>query len=167
MTFIINRSGSKKNMKKNIQTFELREIQLTYSANMEIYKNQSINSSIMANMYFKKLFKSDIIGLKEEFYVIPLNRSNKPLGAIKLSEGGISGTVVDVRLLLATLLKSLATGFIIAHNHPSGNTKPSEPDLRLTNQIKEACSYFEIKLLDHLILTPTGNFYSFADEGIL
>tara|TARA_B100000508_G_scaffold130740_1_gene118321 strand:+ start:31497 stop:31958 length:462 start_codon:yes stop_codon:yes gene_type:complete len=153
-------------MKNHIQ-HELREIELNYSVGKEVYENTSIHSSQEAFNYFKNLFTEGKIGFKEEFYAIPLNRSNKPLGAIKMSEGGISGTVVDVRILLSSLLKCLATGVIIAHNHPSGNKKPSEPDKRLTKQIEKACSFFEIKLLDHLILTPTGEYYSFMEMGEL
>lgn len=154
-------------MKTETTHFELKEIQLSYGPDKEIYDRKSIHSSSMAKSYFSELFKEGRIGFKEEFYAIPLNKANKPLGAIKLSDGGIAATVVDVRILLASLLKSLATGVIIAHNHPSGTLKPSQSDLALTENIKKACSFFEIKLLDHLILSPTGEYYSFMDEGEL
>lgn len=84
-----------------------------------------------------------------------------------LSSGGITGTLVDVRILFANMLKSLTTAVILSHNHPSGNLRPSEPDKQLTQKIKKGGDYFDIKLLDHIILTPDGDYFSFADEGLL
>ncbi len=91
----------------------------------------------------------------------------KSKGFYEVSNGGITGTLVDVRILFAVLLKSLTTAVILLHNHPSGTLKPSEADKRLTKKIKKAGELFDIKVLDHLILTPEGDYYSFADNGIL
>lgn len=154
-------------MKTQAFNHELQEIQLSYGVEKKVFDQEAIDSAEKANSYFLKLFKEGRIGFKEEFYAIPVNNANKPLGALKLSDGGIAGTVVDIRILLASLLKCLATGVIIAHNHPSGTLKPSLPDIQLTKKIKEACSFFDIKLLDHLILSPRGEFYSFMSEGEL
>lgn len=88
-------------------------------------------------------------------------------GIYEISSGGITGTLVDLRILFAVVLKSLSTSIILAHNHPSGNLKPSEADKRLTNKIKSASELLDIKLLDHVIIIPNGSYYSFADEGIL
>ena len=104
--------------------------------------------------------------LKEYFFVIFLNQENEVLGYNKLSEGGINGTVADIRLTFGMALKSLASGIILIHNHPSGNTKPSPADQRLTKRFKEAGELLEINVLDHLILT-TDNYYSFTDEDRL
>jgi DNA repair protein RadC len=106
------------------------------------------------------------IELKEYFFMILLNRANKVIGYYKLSEGGISGTVVDLRLAFGTALKGLASGIIITHNHPSGNLSPSEEDKRLTKKFVEAGKLLDIAVLDHLIVTNNG-YYSFADEGII
>lgn len=102
----------------------------------------------------------------EEFWVLFLNRQNKVTDRQKLSEGGITGTVIDVRRVLKRALEKHATSIIIAHNHPSGNLDASEADRKITRQLKEASTVMEIPLLDHLIITQTG-YYSFADEGIL
>jgi DNA repair protein RadC len=105
---------------------------------------------------------------KEHFYVLMFNRANKFLSYQKLSTGGTSGTVVDVKLIFHMLLLHNANGFILAHNHPSGNPKPSEQDVQLTRKIKEVARVHEISLLDHIIVCDLhGNFYSFADEGTL
>ena len=85
----------------------------------------------------------------------------------EVSRGGITGTMVDLRILFAVMLKSLSTAVILVHNHPSGTLKPSEADKRLTQKIKRAGDLFDIKVLDHLILSPDGGYYSFADHGIL
>lgn len=104
--------------------------------------------------------------MQEQFVVLYLNRANKVIGGYKVSLGGISSTTVDVRIVLSVALKILATGIILAHNHPSGNTKPSISDQELTKRIKEACDFMDISLLDHLIITNEA-YLSFADEGIL
>ena len=97
-------------------------------------------------------------------YVLLLNRANRVLGYHVLSQGGTAGTVVDMKALLQLLVKSNAHGFILAHNHPSGNTKPSVEDLKLTKKVKEASKLLDIQLLDHLILSA-DSFLSMADEG--
>ncbi len=96
-----------------------------------------------------------------------LNRSNRVIGVYHMSTGGITGTVVDIRLLLSVALKTAATGIILAHNHPSGNLKPSEADKELTNKIKKASEYMDIKLLDHLIIAQEGKYFSFNEDGLL
>lgn len=100
----------------------------------------------------------------EEFWILYLNRSNKILSRHKLSQGGISGTITDVRLIIKKALELLASSIIICHNHPSGNLDPSDADTRITTKIKDAASYFDINLLDHVIVTDNG-YYSYADNG--
>ncbi|MFN5217429.1 MAG: RadC family protein [Sphingomonadales bacterium] len=102
----------------------------------------------------------------EVFWVLYLNQNNRVIGAEKISEGGITGTVIDVRILLRKALERLSCGIIIAHNHPSGNLNPSEPDLKITKQIEQACKLLDVALLDHLIVGASG-YYSFRDEGKL
>lgn len=102
----------------------------------------------------------------EEFWIIYLNNSNKVIQKIQLSKGGITGTLVDVRLVLKTAIEVGAVGIILAHNHPSGTLKPSEADKQITQKLKTAAQSLDIKILDHLIITENA-FYSFADEGIL
>ncbi len=102
----------------------------------------------------------------EEFWVLLLNRSNSIIDKIKISVGGISGTVADIRLISKPAIEKLASGIILSHNHPSGNKKPSMADESLTKKIKQALDLFEIKLLDHIIVTE-ADYFSFADEGLL
>lgn len=102
----------------------------------------------------------------EVFAVIFLNRANKINGFKIISEGGITGTVADPRIILKKALEEDAVNIILCHNHPSGSLKPSKADEELTYKIKEAAKYFDIRVLDHLIVSDDG-YYSFADEGIL
>ncbi|HVF95903.1 MAG TPA: DNA repair protein RadC [Flavisolibacter sp.] len=102
----------------------------------------------------------------EVFAVIFLNRANKINDFRIISEGGITGTVADPRIILKKALEQDAVSLILCHNHPSGSLKPSRADEELTHKIKEAAKYFDIKVLDHLIVSDDG-YYSFADEGIL
>ncbi|KAF2513469.1 RadC family protein [Flavobacterium foetidum] len=102
----------------------------------------------------------------EEFWVLFLNNSNKVISKAQLSKGGIAGTIVDVRLIFKPALETGATGLILCHNHPSGNTMPSEADRQMTKKIKAAGENLDVKVLDHLIITES-KYYSFADEGIL
>ncbi|WP_040248474.1 RadC family protein [Psychroserpens mesophilus] len=102
----------------------------------------------------------------EEFWIIYLNNSNKVIQKNQLSKGGITGTLVDVRLALKTALEVGAVGLILAHNHPSGTLKPSEADKNLTQKLKVAAQSLDIKVLDHLIITESS-YFSFADESLL
>lgn len=102
----------------------------------------------------------------EEFWVIYLNKANKIIHKEKLSSGGITGTVVDIKLLLKNAVQHLASSIALCHNHPSGNLVPSDADIQLTKKIKEAGKLFDIILLDHLIIGDK-NYYSFQDEGLL
>ncbi len=102
----------------------------------------------------------------EEFWIIYLNNANKIISKFQLSKGGITGTLVDVRLVFKTALAQGAVGIILAHNHPSGTLKPSESDKQITQKLKIAGEQLDIKILDHVIITETS-YYSFSDEGIL
>jgi len=102
----------------------------------------------------------------EEFWILFLNRSNKIIGRMKLSQGGISGTVTDVRMVMKKAIEYLASGIVVCHNHPSGNLNPSESDSKITRKIKEAGDLMDIQLLDHLIISEK-DYYSFADNGAL
>ena len=102
----------------------------------------------------------------EEFWAVFLNQNNRILGKSKLSSGGINQSVVDVRILFKNALEHFATGIAIAHNHPSGNLKPSHDDLKITKQIAEGGKILNIQLLDHLIISQ-NSYFSFADENLL
>jgi DNA repair protein RadC len=102
----------------------------------------------------------------EEFWMLLLNRANSVIKMECISKGGVSGTVVDVRLILKPAIEHLASNIIICHNHPSGQLKPSEQDIQLTKKIKEGAKLMDISLIDHLIIGDQ-NYFSFADEGLL
>lgn len=102
----------------------------------------------------------------EEFWIVYLNNSNKVLQKIQLSKGGITGTLVDVRLVLKTALQLGAVGLILAHNHPSGTLKPSQADKQITQKLKKAGESLDINVLDHVIITEKA-YFSFADESLL
>lgn len=112
-----------------------------------------------------EIFRGRIADLPhEEFWAAALNRNNKILSIQRMGSGGIDATVVDVRMLMRFALEAQATSLIVCHNHPSGNLKASEADIRLTQRIVQAGQIMDIRLLDHLIITDSG-FLSFADEG--
>jgi len=102
----------------------------------------------------------------EEFWVMHLNRANNVIGKTQIGRGGVSGTVADVRLIYKSAIEHLASGIIIAHNHPSGAMRPSESDINLTKKVKDAGKLVDIVLLDHLIIGDR-EFFSFTDEGLI
>jgi len=102
----------------------------------------------------------------EQFWLLLLNRANRLLAQVQVSAGGITGTVVDPKVVFRKALLARATGIILAHNHPSGNLKPSTADLELTKKLVKAGQHLEIRVLDHLIITA-GGYFSFAEDGLL
>lgn len=148
--------------------YDLQELQVKYKPSKNKLTNaEKIVCSEKAYNYLLKSFNNDTIACQEQFNVLFLNHANYPIGIYKASLGGLSATVVDIKLIIGLALKSLASGIIISHNHPSGNLTPSEHDCLITKKLKEACSYFDIKLLDHIIVTPFNEKFSFADNGRL
>ena len=113
------------------------------------------------------LISGDLIDLShEEFWVLLLNRANRLIRKHRISEGGVSGTVADPKVIFKGAIDHLASGIIVAHNHPSGNRSASQSDIDLTRKLKEAGKFLEIQLLDHLIICGP-KYFSFADEGLL
>ena len=150
-----------------LQTYiTIPEIELTFRTELKPSQKETIQSSIDSANILRKYYPEGKIELQEIFTVLLLNRGNKVIGIYEHSRGGLSGTVVDIKLLLATALKSLSSGMILCHNHPSGNKQPSQQDKTLTRKLKEACQMLEISVLDHIILTEE-DYFSFADEGLL
>lgn len=141
------------------------EITLKYKSG-DIKKVQIHNSNDAAE-YLKEMYDMDTIEIFESFIVVYFNRANNSIGWFKVSQGGITGTVVDNRLIVGTALKCGASSMIISHNHPSGNLRPSENDKSVTRKLQDACKLFDICILDHVIMTPNNGYFSFADEGLL
>ncbi len=102
----------------------------------------------------------------EEFWLLLLNRANRVLGRFKVSQGGLSGTVIDTRIIMKKAIDNLASSIIVCHNHPSGNKQPSDADVKITEKLKKATGMLEIKLLDHVIIADKS-YFSFADEGLI
>ena len=129
----------------------------------DIKKRPQIRTSEDAH----KIISSTIKDLHyEEFWILLLNRSNEVIGKKEISKGGVSGTVVDAKLVFNEALRQFASSIILCHNHPSGNLKPSQADIDLTRKMKAAGKTLDISVLDHLIVSEKG-FYSFADEGLM
>lgn len=147
--------------------YQVNEIKISYCEKSEIFDSEPLcDSKRVAKLLFED-WDGETIGLRECFKVLLLNNSNRPKGIYLVSTGGITGTMVDLRILFAVILKSLSTAIILAHNHPSGTLKPSTPDREITERIKNAAKFFDVKLLDHVILVPNGDYFSFSDEGLL
>ncbi|WP_010255026.1 JAB domain-containing protein [Myroides injenensis] len=142
------------------------EVELIYKSKVKASQRPQITSSYSAYQVALKAWDSNKIELLEQFKVLMLSNNNKVLGVLEASTGGITGTIVDLRIIFSALLKANATAFIIVHNHPSGKLTPSDADRQITRKIKEASKILDITLLDHLIITQES-YYSFADEGIL
>ena len=157
-------------MQKNLFTQDqvchsnLAEIEIKYSTRVKPSEMDKIVTSNEAYEIFKKIYPN--LEHREYFYMLCLNRNNKVLGYSLISMGGLSSTVVDVRIIFQTALKASACSIILSHNHPSGNLTPSEADKDINKKIKEAGRLLDIPVLDHLILTPE-TFLSFADEGLM
>ena len=144
---------------------KVNEIKVSYRERIKSDFWYQIGSSTDAANFLYEHWDSNTIGLHESFKVVLLNNNNKVKGIYQLSKGGITGTMVDLRILFAVVLKTLSVGIILAHNHPSGNLKISGRDKEITKKIKKAAELFDIRLLDHIVLVPNGDYYSFADEG--
>lgn len=144
----------------------LAEIQVQYSSKIKKEDRIQITKSKETFEVLLDIYDLTTLEYQESFYVLYLNRANQILGYRCISNGGMSGTVVDVRQILGIALKCNAASIILSHNHPSGNRKPSAQDIKLTQKIKNGGELLDICVLDHLIITIEG-YYSFADEGIL
>jgi DNA repair protein RadC len=176
---ILNQYGNSINELAKLQLNDLKKFKgvgeakaVTIAAALEIGRRRTdeeleekikINSSKQAY----GVLRSKLSDLPhEEFWVIFLSRSNSVIKIDCISKGGISGTVVDIRLILKPGIECLASSLILAHNHPSGNLKPSHEDINLTKKIKEAAKLMDMGVQDHLIFGDQS-YYSFADEGII
>lgn len=141
-------------------------LSVKYSEDVKQSELTKLNSSNEVYEVVKKCFNPDTFLFQEQFIVLMLNNSNKVLGFYPMSIGGLSSTIVDIRLIFSTAIKTLATSIILAHNHPSGSLQPSQADKSITQKVKEAGQLLDIRLLDHLIVTDES-YFSFADEGEL
>lgn len=144
--------------------YKVGEVELTYKSTTK--KRNKIHCSKDAYKVLLPTYKEGTICYKEYFKVLFLNQANQVLGYTLIAEGGLTTTDADVRVILQAALLTNSVTLILAHNQPSGNLKPSQEDMKLTKQVKDAAQLMRIRILDHLILTDVG-YYSFADEGEL
>jgi len=144
---------------------KVTEIQLTYNNKVKAIDRPQITSSNDAYFVLESNW-SNQMELLEEFNILLLDRSNRVMAMCPISKGGVSSTVVDIKIVFAAAIKGRASAIILAHNHPSGNLQPSRIDIDLTKKFKQAGELLDIKILDHLILSPEGDYYSFSDEGL-
>lgn len=142
------------------------EIAVSYSQSIRHKDRIKVTNFNIAVDILRKVWNLETMELQETFMLMLLNRNNQLLGVVNLSKGGITGTVLDIRLMFGIALKSVSTGIIMAHNHPSGNTTPSDIDRKITDRVQKAASLLDITLHDHIILTEDDQ-YSFAHNGLL
>ena len=144
--------------------YRVAEVELSYRNRVAKSKRKQILDSTTAYRVLRENFSDDTIDYKETFKVLYLNQACQVLGCSTISVGGITQTMADVRLILQGALLTNAVAMILAHNHPSGNTRPSREDDALTRRITEASKLLDIRVADHIILS-SEDFYSYNDEG--
>jgi DNA repair protein RadC len=146
--------------------YQVAEIEIHYRNKVKPSERPKVQTSAQAYEILLSTWNPNTIEYREEFKVLLLNQASRVLGIIDISLGGVAATIVDAKIVFGAALKANASSILLAHNHPSGNTQPSEPDKHLTNKLKQAGKLLDIKVLDHIIVSTEG-FYSFADEGML
>ena len=146
--------------------YNVSEIQIIYRNKIPANDRPKVTSSQEAFKLFISSWDMNRIELVEQFKILLLNRGNRVMGISEISTGGISGVDVDPKIVFGTAVKAGACGMILAHNHPSGNLEPSQPDKNLTAKFKSAGRFLDIEVMDHLIVGPR-NYYSFMDEGLM
>lgn len=149
-------------------TTQIPEIKVKVTFDKKVKKSElpSLTSSDKVVELLREIFDADTFDWKEEVVLLCMNRRNAVVGYYKVSSGGVSGTVLDPKVIFTTALNCTASGIVIAHNHPSGNLTPSVEDDRMTEKIKEAGKLLDIRLIDSIILTDEG-YYSYVDNGKL
>lgn len=147
-----------------VQTFE--EVKLVYHNKTKAKDRPKLSNSNSVYQVFINSWDKDQISLLEEFKIALVDRQLRLMSIASISSGGTTGTVVDPKIVFALALRRRANSIFLAHNHPSGNLKPSQEDIRLTENLSKAGSFLDIKILDHIIVTPDG-YYSMSNEGLM
>ena len=153
-----------KNQVKNL--LNVSEVEITYKTKINKKDRKKITSSKDAYNLLKQVYNNDTVEYVESFYILILNRANEAIGVKQISQGGVSGTVADPKVIFQTALKANASAIILSHNHPSGNLTPSSADINLTKKLNKGGKLLDISIHDHIIYTSEG-YYSMADEGII
>ena len=142
------------------------EFYIAKKTNGNKIESGQIKESLDIVNFLRKTFNKETIEVNETFIAMFLNRHNDIIGWTMVSSGGVSATIVDTRMIMKVAIDCMASNIVLAHNHPSGNTKPSEPDKQITKKIQTAAKYFDMEVLDHIIITADSH-YSFANEGLI
>jgi len=148
------------------KTFRVAEVEISYRPDYKVSERPQISSSNDAYQILTQQWNRDKIELLEEFKILLVNRRNRVLGVVNISQGGLSATIADPKVIFVTALKSSASGIILCHNHPSGELDPSKEDIAITKKLKAGAELLDLKVLDHLIISK-DSYYSFADEGMM
>jgi len=143
----------------------LAEVEISYKTKVKPSERKQIQRSSDSYEIFKEIWNHDNMEHVETSFLLLLNRANKVLGWCKISSGGVAGTVVDKKVVFQLALNANASFIILAHNHPSGNLRPSNADIQITKELKEGGKLLDLHIIDHLILTSEG-YFSMADEGL-
>jgi len=151
---------------KALSLFSVTEVELVYHNKVNPADRPQLTCSTQVYDVLLNAWDKNKIELLEQFSILLLDRSNNCLGVSHISTGGVSVCAVDPKIVFATALKARASALILAHNHPSGKLAPSEEDKRLTRRLKDGGDLLDIKVLDHLIITPRA-YFSFADDGLM
>lgn len=171
ISFPLSGGLQKRDMKAKIDPtalhpdFKVATVKLSYKKPMGFKTRPRLMTSSETVELINHLYQ-DFVDHHEEFYAIYLTRNHYVLGVHHISTGGLSSTFVDPKIILQAALLTSAAAIVLIHNHPSGNKRPSECDVRLTRKIQEAAQLHDISIIDHIILTSEG-FYSFSDERML
>ena len=146
---------------------QIAEVKVSYTSKVKAKDRVVVRTSADAYRAVRSLYDEDTIDYVESSYVLLLNRANQVIGKKLLSTGGTSSCIVDVKVIAQISLSTNAHGIILTHNHPSGNINASDQDISITRRVKNALDLFDIKVLDHIIVTSDNGYTSMADEGLM
>ncbi|MFA6072032.1 MAG: JAB domain-containing protein [Janthinobacterium sp.] len=153
-------------MQTQTNLFQVSEIKVSYLPKFKAYERPKVTTSKEAYEILLNNWDHGMIEMREQMKVLLLNRANNVLGIFDVSTGGQAGTICDPKIVFATALKANSSSLILAHNHPSGNLKPSSQDIHITRKLVEAGKMLDLFVADHLIVTKRG-YYSFGDEELI
>jgi DNA repair protein RadC len=149
-----------------VKTYKSTVSNISLKAEKSDFQKVKITQSSDAADFIRQFYGDDL-EIYESFFLVLLNRANATTGYVKISQGGTAGTVVDVKIVAKYAVESLSAGVILAHNHPSGETRPSKEDENITHRITKALELFGIKVVDHIIIGPENSYFSFEEHGML
>lgn len=146
---------------------QIAEVKVSYTSKVKAKDRVQVRTSADAYNAVRSLYDEDTIDYVESSHVLLLNRANQIIGKKLLSTGGTSSCIVDVKVIAQISLSTNAHAIIMTHNHPSGNISASDQDVQITRRVKDALDLFDIKVLDHIIVTSDNGYTSMADEGLM